>query len=97
MGRICAEEALCMMAHYFGAVPESTMEQLRAVFVDEALSPAELETMCADYNTPEELVDQLALKFSFAAAAVAQGSISEQLETSSQSTLAKQESYARNV
>ncbi|GAX76373.1 hypothetical protein CEUSTIGMA_g3819.t1 [Chlamydomonas eustigma] len=103
MGRICAEEALCMMTHYFGVVPETTKSQLRAVFVDEALSPAELETMCADYNTPEELVDQLALKFSFAAAAVAHqvaaasSSSEQQVDVSASQTLAKQESYARNV
>ncbi|GFH27359.1 AAA domain-containing protein, partial [Haematococcus lacustris] len=33
------------------------------VFIDEALSPAELETMCADFDTPEELVEQLVSKF----------------------------------
>lgn len=26
------------------------------IFIDEALSPAELETMCADYDTPEDMV-----------------------------------------
>ena len=45
MGRICTEQALSMLGHYFGEVPEATKAQLRAVFVDEALSPAELETM----------------------------------------------------
>jgi hypothetical protein len=41
------------------------------VFIDEALSPAELESMCADYESPEELADQLALKFQGALAAAA--------------------------
>jgi ATP-dependent 26S proteasome regulatory subunit len=45
MGRICTEQALGMMEHYFGSISEGTKAQLRAVFVDEALSPAELETM----------------------------------------------------
>ncbi|KAG1664746.1 hypothetical protein FOA52_004754 [Chlamydomonas sp. UWO 241] len=69
MGRICVEEALCMMRHYFGEVPEPVKGQLRAVFVDEALSPAELETMCADFDTPEQLADELVSKFAFAQAA----------------------------
>lgn len=71
MGRICVEQALQMMNHYFGTVPETTKAQLRAVFVDEALSPAELETMCADFDTVEQLADQLVQRFSFAAAVVA--------------------------
>ncbi len=29
------------------------------IFIDEALSPAELETMCADHDTAEEMVEQL--------------------------------------
>ena len=33
--------------HYFGSVKETTKQQLRAIFVDEALSPAELETMAS--------------------------------------------------
>jgi len=65
MGRMCASEALQMMRHYFGTVSAKTEEMLRAVFIDEALSPAELETMCADFPTPEELVDELTRKFTF--------------------------------
>ncbi len=66
MGRICINEALCMIRHYFhadGNIPEHIAERLRAVFVDEALSPAELETMCADHDTSEEIVDQLVARF----------------------------------
>ncbi len=33
------------------------------IFIDEALSPAELETMCADHDTPEALVEVLEAKF----------------------------------
>lgn len=72
MGRICVDQALQMMEHYFGKVAEPTKAQLRAVFVDEALSPAELETMCADFDTAEQLADQLVMRFSFAAAAAAE-------------------------
>lgn len=66
MGRICLNEALCMIRHYFhadGQIPAHVVERLRAVFVDEALSPAELETMCADHDTSEEIVDQLVARF----------------------------------
>jgi len=63
MGRICVEEALHMMRHYFGAVAPGTEAALREVFIDEALSPAEMETMCADYDSAEDMVGQLAVKF----------------------------------
>ena len=43
-----------MLGHYFGEVPEATKAQLRAVFVDEALSPAELETMVRGGGWREE-------------------------------------------
>lgn len=51
-------EALSMMRHYFGpkSVTAATEAALREVFVDHALSPAELETMCADYDDLDDLV-----------------------------------------
>lgn len=52
-----------MMCHYFGAVAPGTEAALREVFIDEALSPAEMETMCADYDSAEDMVGQLAVKF----------------------------------
>lgn len=63
MGRICATEALGMMKHYFGQVSQAVEDRLRLVFIDEALSPAELETMCADHDTPEEMLEMLEAKF----------------------------------
>lgn len=42
-----------MMRHYFGELPNAVEAQLRSVFIDEAMSPAELETLCADYDSPE--------------------------------------------
>ena len=52
-----------------------------------------LPPQCADFETPEELVDQLAQKFSFAAAVAAEAD-----DTSSgPGGLTKQESYARTV
>jgi chaperone BCS1 len=71
MGRICIDQALQMMSHYFGSVKASTEALLRSIFVDEALSPAELETACADFENPEDLTDFLAAKFLAAERAVA--------------------------
>ena len=48
---------------------------------------------CADYESPEALVDQLAQKFSFAAEAAA----GTGAESSSSSSLTKQGSYARTA
>jgi hypothetical protein len=64
------EEALGMMRHYFGSdcVTAGVEARLRAVFVDDTLSPAELETMCADFDTPVELIDELARRFGLAVA-----------------------------
>jgi ATP-dependent 26S proteasome regulatory subunit len=65
MGRICTNEALAMMGHYFGqqAVCKQVEARLRRVFVDEALSPAELETMCAEFDTPQDMVAHLEARF----------------------------------
>lgn len=76
-----------MMAHYFGTVKPSTEVLLRSIFVDEALSPAELETACADFENPEDLTDFLAAKFLAAERAAAGHS----------SVIQKAGSYARTV
>lgn len=93
MGRICTEQAIHMMSHYFGAASETTKAQLRSIFVDEALSPAELETACADFDTAEQLVDHLAMKF-LAAERIAQEAAANGVDGP---TLAKQTSYARHA
>ncbi|PNH06751.1 putative mitochondrial chaperone bcs1 [Tetrabaena socialis] len=56
MGRLCVGEALCMMRLYFGPISAHDEAALRAVFVDEELSPADLEAMCAEHDTPSALV-----------------------------------------
>ena len=53
--------------------------------------PPASSCQCADFETPEALVDQLAQKFSFAAA------VAEATDESSGPVLTKQESYARTV
>ncbi|GLC44229.1 hypothetical protein PLESTB_000755000 [Pleodorina starrii] len=58
MGRLRLAEAVAMMRHYFGpqGVSSSDEAALRAVWEDERLSPADLEAMCAEYDSPGELV-----------------------------------------
>ncbi|PNH06743.1 putative mitochondrial chaperone bcs1 [Tetrabaena socialis] len=57
MGRLCVGEALCMMRLYFGPISAHDEAALRVVFVDEELSPADLEAMCAEHDTPSALVE----------------------------------------
>ncbi|KAG2428239.1 hypothetical protein HYH02_014421 [Chlamydomonas schloesseri] len=57
MGRLRVTEALAMVRHYFGPVCQADEAALRAVFEDDALSPADLEAMCAEHDTPAELVE----------------------------------------
>eukprot|EP00198_Chlamydomonas_reinhardtii_P011333 XP_001700670.1 ubiquinol:cytochrome c oxidoreductase biogenesis factor [Chlamydomonas reinhardtii] len=57
MGRLRVCEALSMVRHYFGPVSAADEAALRAVFEDDALSPADLEAMCAEHDTPAELVE----------------------------------------
>jgi ATP-dependent 26S proteasome regulatory subunit len=63
MGRVHAAEALQMVRHYFagcGGVSEAQERRLRRVLVDGALSPAELESLCAEHDCAAELVSALA-------------------------------------
>eukprot|EP00798_Chlamydomonas_sp_ICE-L_P024503 gene24503-10101_t len=64
MGRICIDQALAMIKHYCGDIPTAVHTQLRSVFIDGELSPAELEAMCAEFDLIEHLADQLVSKFS---------------------------------
>jgi mitochondrial chaperone BCS1 len=70
MGRMRVEEALQMIAHYYGELKEGELEEIRGVFVEEQWSPAELESMCADFDTVREFIDSLAEKYREARAAV---------------------------
>ncbi len=61
MGHLALPEALGMVRHYFGdcTVDSSFEEALRAVFVDGRLSPAALESMCADFDDVAQLLEAL--------------------------------------
>lgn len=57
MGRLRVDESLMMMRHYFGKVSPQDEAALKAVFREDKLSPADLESMCAEYDTTAELVE----------------------------------------
>ncbi|MEW5308389.1 MAG: hypothetical protein WDW38_000355 [Sanguina aurantia] len=63
MGRIRVDDALLMIRHYFGEVPLGLASRLREVFIDEDMSPAEMETLCADYEDVAEMVAHLVTHF----------------------------------
>ena len=51
--------------HYFNGglpLPAATEQRLCSVFVDDALSPAQLESMCAEYDGVDELIEELAAR-----------------------------------
>ncbi|KXZ51383.1 hypothetical protein GPECTOR_12g345 [Gonium pectorale] len=60
MGRLLVGQALSMVAHYFGPLAPAHEAALRSAFVDELLSPADLEAMCAEHDTVPELVEAVA-------------------------------------
>ena len=57
MGNLAVAEATAMTKHYFGQeVTEEAEMKLRKLWQDGALSPATLESMCAEHETVEELL-----------------------------------------
>eukprot|EP00798_Chlamydomonas_sp_ICE-L_P007965 gene7965-1181_t len=69
MGRICLPQAKDLMRHYFsdGKPMEPNLEaRMSAAFVDELLSPAEVESLCAEYDEAEEMVNALVKRFNSA-------------------------------
>ena len=60
MGNLAVTEALAMTKHYFAdQVTEAAELRLREVWVDGLLSPATLESMCAEFESVEELLEAL--------------------------------------
>ena len=66
LGNVRLPEAASMMRHYFAGgaprLPEPVEARLAAVFVDNVLSPAQVEAMCAEFDGPEEMIEALAGK-----------------------------------
>lgn len=59
MGNMCIADALGMVRHYFGKIGNKQEQQLRQLFVDSVLSPAALESMCADFDEVQQLLEAL--------------------------------------
>lgn len=60
MGNLAVAEALAMTKHYFAdQVTEAAELRLREAWVDGLLSPATLESMCAEFESVEELLEAL--------------------------------------
>lgn len=65
LGNVKLEQARSMIRHYFnsGAALEAEVEErLTAIFHDDVLSPATLESMCAEYDDVHDLITQLQAK-----------------------------------
>eukprot|EP00798_Chlamydomonas_sp_ICE-L_P028957 gene28957-32151_t len=66
LGRQCLPQALDLIRHYFnGGKPLASHQEahLAAAFVDEQISPAETEALCAEYDDVEDMIDALVRKF----------------------------------
>jgi hypothetical protein len=63
LGNVKLREARSMIRHYFNAGAALDLEvesRLAEVFVDDVLSPAALESMCAQHNDVVDLISQIA-------------------------------------
>ena len=62
LGNVKLAQAAAMVRHYFtsGApLPVAVEARLSAAFVDDVLSPAQVESMCAEHEDMDEMVDAL--------------------------------------
>ena len=65
LGNVKLTEATSMMRHYFSSgepLPAELEARLAAVFVDDVLSPAQVESMCAEFDDPDEMIIAVAAK-----------------------------------
>ncbi|CAD7701458.1 unnamed protein product [Ostreobium quekettii] len=56
LGYLRLEEALQMAEHYFGALAEADKQSIASVFPDRVMSPAALESLCAECDVVDDLV-----------------------------------------
>ena len=61
MGNICVAEMLDMARHYFGTLDPADEAALRESFLDNSVSPAYIECLCAECDTPSQLAQRLLL------------------------------------
>lgn len=57
LGLLKITEAFSMIEHYYGKLSEENGEVFRKIFPEEKLSPAALESLCADCDSFEELLE----------------------------------------
>jgi ATP-dependent 26S proteasome regulatory subunit len=65
LGNVKLQQAQSMIRHYFndGQELDADLEnQLENVFVDDIISPAFLESMCAEHNDVKDLIRELEAK-----------------------------------
>lgn len=55
LGLLRGEEAICMVERYYGELDQETKDKFFGFFPEEEVSPAALESLCADCDTIEEL------------------------------------------
>lgn len=63
MGYVELPTALEMISHYFGNISSEHELHISNVWRDDVVTPAEVEMLCAEYDTVDELVDGLVIRF----------------------------------
>ena len=63
LGYMRLEQALQLTQHYFGELTEAERQAFSKVLPDGVMSPAALESLCADCDTASDLVDAIKSKF----------------------------------
>lgn len=64
LGNLMLPQALQMVEHYCGALESSSRMEFQKVFPEGCVSPAELEELCAETSSIEELMSRLKQKLS---------------------------------
>ena len=59
MGYLASEDALMMVEHYFGATSAEQQDTFYAKFVPNVFTPAQVEQLCAEFDTVEEFIEGL--------------------------------------
>ena len=65
LGNVKLPQAAAMVRHYFTGglpLPADTEARLAAIFVDDVLSPAQVESMCAEHEEMDDMIDALAAR-----------------------------------
>ena len=74
LGNVKLAEAAAMVRHYFTAgqpLEAGVSARLAAAFVDDALSPAQVESMCAEHDTEDAMIEALTARLTASSAGAA--------------------------